>query len=101
MEVGLKKVDPEFVSRIAHKHNIEPEKAHKMMRHSCWTVKQFADLTGKTISTINRELNYGSVKGGTMTPNLNICYPFEDKDGNGPKFVLRDKKSEEFLNKNL
>lgn len=101
MEVSLKKVDPEQVSHIAHKHNIEPAMVHKMLRHSCWTVKQFADLTGKTVSTINREMNYGSLKGGSMIPTLNACYPFEDKDGDGPKFVLRDKKSEEFLKKHL
>ena len=101
MEIRLKKADPEQVSSIAHKHNIEPEKARIMMRYSCWTVKQFADLTGRTVSLINRELNYGSVKGGVMSPSLNACYPFEDKDGNGPKFVLRDEKSEEFLKKHL
>ena len=102
IEVGLKKINPELIERIIKARGIEDRhKAVKMMRHSCWTVKQFADLTGKTVHQINKALNYGSMKGGELRPTLNVCFPFVDLDGDGPKFVLRDSKSEKFIENSL
>jgi len=99
--VDRRKTDPEIIEKISELRNITKEKVIKMMKHACWTPQQFADLTGKTVHTINNLTVRGKQVKGEMVPALTICSCFPTKEKPGPKFIVRDEQSEEILMKSL
>jgi hypothetical protein len=99
-EIKLVKVNPELVKDLISKRDVQPFQAdtiEKMLRHNVWTVKQFADLTGLAISTITNLTRPNYDRTGRLTTGLNFCYPFPDLEGTGPKYIIRDEKSEKYL----
>jgi hypothetical protein len=97
--VRLVKKDEELIERIMVARDY-PEDYRKsvadMLKMNIWTVNQFRDLTGKKESTILNKTRPG-YKGGELKTELDFCYPFSDIDGLGPKFIVRNEKSEALL----
>jgi len=99
--VNLKRTDDKIIERISEVRGIPIEHVRKMVKHTCWTPQQFADLTGKTVHTINNLTVRGKQVKGEMVPALTICSCFPTKEKPGPKFIVRDEQSEEILMKSL
>mgnify|MGYP006943669158 CR=1 FL=1 len=97
--VNLVKRDPEMEAKLMQKHSIPEDKADKvrsMLRYNHWTVQQFSDISGLALSTI-ANLTRPSYKDGKLTTSLDYAYPFADLEGDGPKFIVRNEKSEKYL----
>ena len=91
------KTDQALIDKIASDRKIAPDKAKRMLRYNIFTVLQFTDLTGLTISGVAHLMRPSFKNGKLVAPAINHCYPFADKNGSGPKFVVRDEKSEKYL----
>lgn len=97
--IRLVKKDEELVDRIMKEQNLpngERETITEILRYNVWTVNQFSDLTGYKESTITNKTR-PSYKDGKIVTELDFCYPFADIMGNGPKFIVRNEKSEAML----
>lgn len=97
-EVIFVKTEPELIKSICKRIRKDEAYIKKLMRYNMWTVKQFAELSQKDISTIANLCRPMNEK-GTLVYRLNYCYPFPDAEGVGPKFVYRNEKSEAYLRK--
>ena len=100
-EVRLNKTDEELIDKIARCRDKDRELIKKMMRHSCWMQKQYADLTGKSVQTINNLMVYGKRKDNKNVRALNVCMPFPNFGGTDSTFIMRDELSMEYLLKSL
>jgi hypothetical protein len=102
-EVNLRKTEEELIDRIA-KSRFQEENRHvikQMMRHDCWTQKQFADLTGKSVATINNLAKRGRKKNNEWVKALNTCNPWPNFSDTNIVFIVRDQLSMEILLKSL
>jgi len=96
VECRYVKTDPEIIEAIATRIGKDQAWVKRMMRYNVFTINQYACLSGLGISTIlnkTRPLN----RNGELVTDLNFCYPFSDCKDSGPKFILRDSKSEKYL----
>lgn len=73
------------------------KKVAAMLRYDVWTIRQFADLTGYAESTIANKTRPNFNKKGDLITELDYCYPFSNLKGLGPKFIIRNAKSEKLL----
>jgi hypothetical protein len=96
VEVCLRKTDPAWIENLAQRSGMAPALVKKCMRNNILTVQQFADLCGLDVSTVNN-MTRPSVIGEEVGTRLNYCFPFPDKKGRGPKYIVRDEKSEKYL----
>ena len=113
-EVKLVAKDPELHKTILEVRNrqllakdpnaklLDEALVDKMMRHNVFTMNQFVDLTGFSFTGINNKTRY-SVRGlnKEIYTDLDYCHPYPDKDGDGPKFIVRNEKSIAFLKSTL
>jgi len=95
-EVKLVKIDSSLVDKISQKRGVAPMQVAKMIRHDVFTINQFAELCGKSVSTINK-LTEQKLKEGEVISGLDLIFPFPNFDTKGPKFILRNEKSEQYL----
>ena len=107
VEVGLVKTDPEIIKKLferlkAEKNSgcknpyTEEKQVKTLMRYNMWTVNQFVDVTGLSVSTIINMARPNFI-GNKMGVKLDTCYPYPDSDGKGPKFIVRNEKSERHI----
>jgi len=96
----LCKTDPKLIEEIAKKRGILLGRAKRMMMNNRWTVKQFADLIGKTTQYVHHLLK-PEVKSYGIEAKLNHCLPYLTANDEGPLFVVRDESSEKFLRESL
>ncbi len=107
VEVGLVKTDPEVINKLFERLKAETpddcrnpyldiKQVKTLMRYNMWTVDQFVDVTGMNVSTITN-LSRPTFIGNKMGVKLDTCYPFPDSDGRGPKFIVRNEKSEKYI----
>lgn len=97
--IRLVKKDEELAQRIMDEQGVEEVNeptVYEMLRHNIWTTRQFSDLTGLAESTIANKCR-PQYKNGELSTELDFCYPFADLDGMGPKFIVRNEKSESLL----
>lgn len=94
------KFDHELIEKLCKKLGKDKEYVIERMRYNVWTIKQFADLTKKSVPTItnmtNRPVFFND--GADTGVALNHCYPFPGDDHKGPRFIFRDDKSMKYLN---
>ena len=97
--IRLVKKDVELAERILEARDL-PDADLKsildILRYNVWTTKQFKDLTGLAESTIANKTR-PAYKNGELVTELDFCYPFQDLEGTGPKFIIRNEKSEALL----
>ena len=99
--VNLSRTDIGVINRISELRNIPIQRVMDIMKHSCWTAQQFADITGKTIHTVNNLTVRGKQVNNEMVSAVTVCSSFPSKDKHGPKFIVRDELSMEILRKSL
>ena len=92
----FKKTDQEVIDVISAKTGIKPEDIRDMMLYNMFTVGQFSKLSGLTVSVVHNKTRPVLVD-GNYTTELNFCFPFSEPDNEGPKFIIRDSKSDNFL----
>lgn len=106
-EVVFVKTDPEIIKKLFARLSTEeckdcksPYKDEKqvkaLMRYNVWTVKQFSDVSGLDVSTITN-LARPAFIGNKIGTKLDLCFPYPDSDGRGPKFIFRNEKSERYI----
>ena len=78
----LRKADPEIVVTLSEKREIDPSLVKEMMGYNLFTVNQFANLSGLSVSAIHNKMRPILI-GDTWSTELDFCYPFRDKDGDG------------------
>lgn len=99
--IRLIKKDEELVSAIIKHRELkedDTEIVSDMMRYNMWTMAQFGDLTGYNQSTLTN-MTRPNYRDGSLVTALDFCYPFRSISSLGPKFILRNEKSEKMLTK--
>lgn len=107
VEVALVKTDSEIIKKLftrlktedcngCRNPYTEEHQVKMLMRYNVWTVDQFCDVSGLAVSSITNLARPVFVD-GKLTVKLNVCYPFPDSDGTGPKFIVRNEKSEKYI----
>jgi len=99
VEIRLVKKDEELADRIMKERNLpgsDKEAVIEILRHNVWTIQQFADISGFAQPTIANKCR-PSYRDGDIVTELDHCYPFADLEGLGPKFIVRNEKSEALL----
>jgi hypothetical protein len=107
VEVARKKTDPEIIKKLFARLSkedcsgcenpyTEEAQVKTLMLYNVWTVKQFSDVSGLDVSTVT---NYSrpAYVGNKIGTKIDICYPYPDSDGKGPKFIVRNAKSEQYI----
>jgi hypothetical protein len=99
IECRYVKTDPEIIEAIAKKIGKEPAQVKPMLRYNIFTVSQYACLSGLAVSTILNKTRPSIVdkSTGAWGTELDYCFPFQDCNDNGPKFILRNVKAEKYL----
>lgn len=108
IEVGFVKTDPEIIKKLflrlkeetKDKRNpyTEESQVRKLMRYNIWTIDQFCDVSGlKTSSVNNLARPTYSFNEDKLNSKLNYCFPHPDSGGKGPKFIVRNEKSESYI----
>lgn len=95
-ECKFVKTDPALIEKIAQKRKQPVEMIKKTMRYNVFTVAQFCTLTGLEPGTVNNHTR-PSILNGVLGAKLDYCHPFPDGTGLGPKFIVRNEKSEKYL----
>lgn len=96
IECQFVKTDPAIIDIIVARTGIDANTVRKMMRYNIFTIRQFATLKGVSISHILNKTS-PSVINGTIGTDLDFCYPFGSPEEEGPKFIYRNEKSEQYL----
>ena len=96
VECKFVKTDPALIESLSEKTGMSIDKVRAMMRYNMFTVNQYSQLTGKAISTITN-MARPNYREGVLVTELDYCFPFSDNKNEGPKYVVRNKKSEKYL----
>ena len=108
IEIKLVKTDPKIIQKVfarlkeetkKRKHPyIDENQVKTLMRYNIWTIDQFCDVSGLKVSSVNNlarpTFSFNEKK---FNSKLNYCFPLPDSDGNGPKFIVRNIKSESYI----
>lgn len=99
IECKYVKTDPEIIEAIAARTGIDAQRVKSMMRYNIFSVLQFSELSQLAVSSILNKTRPSIVNKdtGDLGTELDFCYPFQTKNQSGPKFVVRNEKSEKYL----
>jgi hypothetical protein len=99
IECSLYKTDKETIESIARLRSLDPVYVKGAMRYNIFTINQFADLAGLSVSGVLNKTRQPirNKEGNDWESDINFCYPFMDKENDGPKFVVRNSKSEKYI----
>ena len=109
--VAFVKTDPVLLKKLYERMNFEAgheetdekwmteAEVKNLMRYNVWTVDQFCNVSGLSVSTITNLTRPYFVGDGSdeVDVKLDICFPFSDAEGRGPKFIVRNSKSEKYI----
>jgi hypothetical protein len=108
IKVGLVKTDPELIKKLFRRLKEESQdrknpytkesQVKTLMLYNMWTIDQFCDVSGLKVSSVNNLARPTfSFKEDELKSKLNYCFPYRDSGGNGPKFIVRNEKSEKYI----
>ena len=99
IECKFIKTDLEIIESIATRTGIDATRIKVMMRYNIFTVNQFANKSGLSVSTVlnKTRLPVMNKENGLWGVELDFCFPFSDLENEGPKFIVRNEKSEKYL----
>ncbi|MDX9913921.1 MAG: hypothetical protein RBS77_05060 [Candidatus Moranbacteria bacterium] len=99
IECKYVKTDPELIESIATRTGITPQRVKSMMRYNIFTIGQFAELSDLAVSSILNKTRPSVVdkETGALGTELDYTYPFKSAKMDGPKFIIRNEKSEKYL----
>ena len=95
-ECKFSKTNDDLILQLADKTTLNKEIVREMMRYNVFTINQFSFLARLSVSHVLNKTR-PSVIDGAISTELDYCYPFSDPDGTGPKFIVRNSKSEKYL----
>jgi len=96
VECKFVKTDPTIIEAMSKRLDIPINQMKHMLRYNMFTVSQFADLSQLAVSTITNKTRPLMIDGKYDT-ELDYCYPYQDKEGNSPKFIVRNEKAEKYI----
>jgi hypothetical protein len=96
VECKFVKTDASLIESVAKRTGMSIDMVKTIMRYNVFTINQFSQLSGKAISTITN-MTRPIYRAGQLVTELDFCFPFPDRDNEGPKFVIRNEKSERYL----
>ncbi len=96
IECQFVKIDQALNDAISERTGIPIEMVRTYLRYNMFTVNQFSQLTKMAVSTITNKMR-PSYRDSVLTTELDYCFPFSDEENEGPKFVIRNSKSEKYL----
>jgi hypothetical protein len=96
VECKFVKTDIEIIDSLVARTGMGAEMIRVMMRYNMFTINQFSDLTGLSVSHILNKTR-PSVIDGVVGTELDFCFPFQDQGNPGPKFIVRNDKSEKYI----
>jgi len=99
IECRYVKTDPELIESIATRIGSTKEKVKAMMRYNILTISQFSDLTTLKASTIINKTRPSVIDRatGVLGTELDYCFPFSSITSPGPKYIVRNERSEKYL----
>ncbi|MDA3807702.1 MAG: hypothetical protein PF440_07300 [Thiomicrorhabdus sp.] len=101
--IRLIKKDDELIDRIIKAKGLtdaDKERVAEILRYNMWTTKQYSWLTGMIDSSISNKCRpSNNNKERVWRTDLDFTYPFPSFDGAGPKFIVRNARSEALLPK--
>lgn len=99
VECKYVKTDPDLIESIVARTGIPFQKVKSMMRYNIFTIGQFAELSQLAVSSILNKTRPSVVdkETGALGTELDYTYPFQSAKMDGPKFILRNQKSEKYL----
>jgi hypothetical protein len=74
----------------------EETQVKRLMRYNVWSVDQFCDISGYNVSTVTN-LTRPILDVDKLVFKLDVCFPFADAGGKGPKLIIRNEKSEKYI----
>ncbi|MBK5202182.1 MAG: GIY-YIG nuclease family protein [Prolixibacteraceae bacterium] len=89
--------DDLVISMIEKRTNLPRKLVEDMLWYNIFTIGQFSSLTNLAISTITNKTRPVYSKGKILCPELDVAYPYTDLKGEGPKFIVRNEKSEKYI----
>ncbi|MBE3086286.1 MAG: hypothetical protein IMZ64_08735 [Bacteroidetes bacterium] len=99
--IRLVKKDDELIDRIIKARGLseaDRERVAEIMRYNTWTTKQYAWLTGLNESSIANKCRPIKRDDAWVT-DIDFTYTHPNIDGAGPKFIVRNARSEALLPK--
>ena len=96
VEVTFVKTSPKLIERIAVKRRMTEPMVKSMMRYNVFTMNQFCQLTGLSKSTVSGK-TMPRIVNGKLVFEIDSVFPFKDAEFEGPKFILRNEKSEKYF----
>ena len=99
IECKYVRTDPEVIEAISKRTGIDSARVKVMMRYNIFTIGQFAELSQLAVSSILNKTRPSIVnkETGALGTELDYTYPFQSGKTEGPKFILRNEKSEKYL----
>lgn len=97
MECKFVKTDMALIEGIASKQKLSMDLIRRCLRYNIFTVKQFATLAGITVGAVTNLTRPTFSDSKIIPPKINYCYPFPDNEGTGPKYIVRDERSEKYF----
>ena len=98
VECNFKKSEPETIKAIAKRLDRKYDEIKEVLRYNILTVEQFCDLSELARSTVdNKTRPLMNKETGQLETELDFCYPFRGLKKMGPKFIVRNEKSERYL----
>lgn len=93
-------MDEQLAKRVMKARGLKEEDLpviYEMLRYNAFNMQQFADLTGKAISTLEYNFKPDYNDQDELVTKLDYCYPTKSLSSKGPKFIVRNKKSMDYL----
>jgi hypothetical protein len=95
-ECKFAKTESELIDMLSLKTGFSVDEIKSMMRYNMFTIGQFSKLTKLNISTIHNKTRQ-VLENGVYNTELDFTYPFSEPGNMGPKFIIRNAKSEAVL----
>ena len=93
-----KVITPEdLLIKVSQKTKIDLKMIKDMLTYNVFTLKQFSILSGLSVSAINIKARYSYVNRTMLSPELDVCHPFKSNASMGLKCIIRNEKSEKYL----
>jgi len=103
VEVRFVKFDEDLYNHVIKSRNISNEedqgKVKEALRYNIFSVSMFSDMTGIPLSTVNNKTRILQSREGNISTELDYTFPWPSLKKFGPKFIVRNEKSEELLKK--
>jgi len=98
IECRFVKTDSSMIESIIKKTGLKEhdQLIKKCLRYNIFTVAQFCFLSGLTTAHVHN-MTKPSIINSRVGTKLDYCYPFPDDYGPGPKFIVRNEKSENYF----